>query len=208
MKPQWTTCPCKELVLVCISRQVKHSWTLSFMDSSWHGYTKTPHQTLTSIQVNANLKNQDLSTDLRWVAKRNRKSAPKFTQVANGRTFHAYKMTCDQLVPTSLGGPTCLGIWARPKSTQVIAGHNASPHKWVAKRNASRALVQNLHWPVSTCESVWPELKCREKRIKAGFSKIVTVKFCFASLNSRFASFHGRRQYTPTWRCTWICGQD
>ena len=130
-----TACPCKELVLVCISRQVKHSWTLSFRDSSWHGYTKTPHQTLTSIQVNANLKNQDLSTDLRWVAKRNRKSARKFTQVANGRTFHAYKMTCDQLVPTSLGGPTCLGIWARPKSRQVIAGHtNGWPNETQVER--------------------------------------------------------------------------
>ena len=41
-------------------------------------------------QVDASLQNQNLRTDLRWVAKRIRKSARKFTKVAKSRRFHAY----------------------------------------------------------------------------------------------------------------------
>ena len=42
------------------------------------------------MQVDASLQNQNLCTDLRWVAKRIRKSSRKFTQVAKCRKFHAY----------------------------------------------------------------------------------------------------------------------
>ena len=46
-------------------------------------YIKAPaKRTRKSMQVNANLQNQNLRTDLRWVAKRIHKSARKFTQVA------------------------------------------------------------------------------------------------------------------------------
>ena len=55
----------------------------------------------TDSQVDASLQNQNLRTDLRWVAKRIRKSARKFTQVAKGRKFHAYtvdlRSTCVDL---------------------------------------------------------------------------------------------------------------
>ena len=53
------------------------------------------------LQVHASLQNQNLRTDLRWVAKRIRKSARKFTQVAKSRKFHAYtvdlRSTCVDL---------------------------------------------------------------------------------------------------------------
>ena len=39
-------------------------------------------RTRKSMHVDASLQNQNLRTDLRWVAKRIRKSAHKFTQVA------------------------------------------------------------------------------------------------------------------------------
>ena len=65
-------------------------------------------------------------TDLRWAAKRIRKSAHKFTHVAKTRKFHAYTVTCEQLVSTCVEWPngeklasTCVRIWARPKSTQA-----------------------------------------------------------------------------------------
>ena len=81
----------------------------------------------TDSQVDASLQNQNLSTDLRWVAKRIRKSALKFTQVAKSQNFHAYtddlRSTCDQL---PLGGETvktCVdlrsNIAARSKSAHV-----------------------------------------------------------------------------------------
>ena len=45
-------------------------------------------RTRKSMQVDASLQNQSLRTDLRWVAKRIRKSARKFTQVAKSSKFH------------------------------------------------------------------------------------------------------------------------
>ena len=69
---------------------------------------------------------QSTCVDFRWVAKR-------------------WK-TCVYLRP-NLGSAK---VHASPrKSSQV----DASPRKWVAKRNASPKLA-------STCESVWPGLKC------------------------------------------------
>ena len=41
-------------------------------------------------QVDASLQNQNLRTDLPWVARWIHKSAHKFTQVAESRKFHAY----------------------------------------------------------------------------------------------------------------------
>ena len=49
------------------------------------------------MQVNPSLQNQKLRTDLRWAAKRIRKSALKFTQVAKGRKFHAYTVDGETL---------------------------------------------------------------------------------------------------------------
>ena len=203
MKPQWTTCPCKKLVLVCISRQVKHSWTLSLWTQvdtvilkSWPNSHINPSQ--------CKFAKPGLEHGL---AMGGQTESQVSSQVHASRERSYISRIQDDLWSTCADFVGWADLLRNLSSTEVKASHRRS-HKWVAKRNASRALVQNLHWPVSTCESVWPELKCREKWIKAGFSKIVTVKFCFASLNSRFASFHGRRQYTPTWRCTWICGQD
>ena len=45
----------------------------------------------TDSQVDASFQNQTICTDLRWVAKRIRKSALNFTQVAKSRKFHAYR---------------------------------------------------------------------------------------------------------------------
>ena len=61
--------------------------------------------------------------------------------------FTRIQLTCDQLVSTCVGWPngeklasTCVRVWARPKSTQVVANQR----KWVAKRNASWTQVKNL----------------------------------------------------------------
>ena len=64
-----------------------------------------------------------------------------FVSYASRKKSEIYiEMTCDQLVSTCVVWPndeklalTCVWIWARPKSTQVIA----RPRKWVVKRNAS-----------------------------------------------------------------------
>ena len=57
-------------------------------------------QTRKSTQVGASLQNQNLRTDLRWVAKRIHKSALKFKQIAKSVNFTHTQMTCDQLVST------------------------------------------------------------------------------------------------------------
>ena len=49
------------------------------------------------MQVDTSFQNQILRTDLRWVAKRIRKSARKFTQVAKSHEFHAYTVDLHQL---------------------------------------------------------------------------------------------------------------
>ena len=59
-------------------------------------------RTRKSMQVDASLQNQNLRTDLRWVAKRIcNYSARKFRQVAKNREFHAYavdlRSTCVDL---------------------------------------------------------------------------------------------------------------
>ena len=74
------------------------------------------------------LQNQNLRTDVRWVAKRIRKSARKFTQVPK---FVNYTLVL---------ASTCVGISARPKSLHV----HASQRKWAAKRNVSWTQVEYL----------------------------------------------------------------
>ena len=86
------------------------------------------------MQVDADLQNQNLRTDLRWVAKRIRKSARKFMQVAKSRKFHEYLSSAKQASERS-----------RWKSTHV-GGQTKR------KLNASLKFVL-------TCESVWPGLK-------------------------------------------------
>ena len=64
-----------------------------------------------------------------WWPNRFASRAHKFTQVGNFFKFHpTILLTCDQLVSTCVGWPnggklasTCIRIWARPKSTQIIA---------------------------------------------------------------------------------------
>ena len=65
------------------------------------------------MQVDASLQNQNLRSDLRWVAKRIRKSALKFTQVAKVVNFTFIQMTCDQLVPSASRklALTCESVW-------------------------------------------------------------------------------------------------
>ena len=62
-----------------------------------------------SMQVNASLLNQNLRTDLRWAAKRIRKSARKVRQVVN---FARFQLICHQL------GSTCVG---RPNSEKLTS---------------------------------------------------------------------------------------
>ena len=66
--------------------------------------------------------------------------------------FTHIQLTCDQLVSTCVGwrnaeklASTCVRIWARLKSSQVVT----SQGKWVAKRNASWTQVENLRWLAS-----------------------------------------------------------
>ena len=87
------------------------------------------------------VQNQNLRTNLRWVTKRIRKSARKFTQVAKSLNFRRIQMICDQLVSTCVGWPngeksawTCVQIWAPPKLTQVSG-------QTKRKLNASRKLA-------------------------------------------------------------------
>ena len=47
-------------------------------------------RTRKSMQVHASLRNQNLNTDLGWVAKQIHKSARKFMQVTKMRQSHAY----------------------------------------------------------------------------------------------------------------------
>ena len=90
----------------------------------------------TGSQVNAGLPNHNLRTDLRWVAKRVRKSTRKFTQVAKSRQFHAYtvdlRSTCVGLRWVAKRFKTCVDLRTNWTSTKVIATHR----KWMAKRNA------------------------------------------------------------------------
>ena len=104
-------------------------------------------------QVNASLQNQNLRTDLRWVGKRIRKSARKFTQDEKGRKFPHIHLTCDQLVSTCVGWPNGENLrrlayefdldQCQRKSSQVITSHRKQ-RKWVAKRNGSWTQVENL----------------------------------------------------------------
>ena len=57
------------------------------------------------MQVNVGLQNKNLRTDLRWVAKRIRKSARKFIQVAKSRKFHEYLSSTKRQVSAVDGSP-------------------------------------------------------------------------------------------------------
>ena len=56
--------------------------------------------------IDASFQNLNLRTDLRWAAKRIRKSAHKFTQVAKSRKFHAYTVDFQLTCRLALGGQT------------------------------------------------------------------------------------------------------
>ena len=58
-----------------------------------------------SMQVNTNFKNQNLRTDLRWVAKRIRTSARKSRKSKEVVNLTQLQLTCDQLVSTCVGWP-------------------------------------------------------------------------------------------------------
>ena len=81
--------------------------------------------------LDAILHNQNLRANLRWVAKRIRKSARK--------------ITCDQLVSTCAGCPngkklasTYVQIWAQPKSTQVDASRRKSMQVAASRRKSTQ----------------------------------------------------------------------
>ena len=90
----------------------------------------------TDSQVNSSQRksaNQNLHTDLRWVAKRIRKSARKFTQVAKSRKFHAYtvdlRSTCVDLRWVAKRRKTCVDLrTANLSSTKVSASHRKSTY--------------------------------------------------------------------------------
>ena len=118
------------------AREMWPSWILR-----WTGfvYERQPLKAAgqTDSRVDASLQNQNLRTDMRWVAKRIRKSQ----KVVN---FELIQLNCDQRWPNGEKlASTCVRIWARPKSTQVIASG------W-----PNEMQVEHL-----TCESVWPGLK-------------------------------------------------
>ena len=84
-------------------------------------------------------------TDLWWVAERI-DSRVQFTQVAIIRKLHAYtddlRSTCVDLRWITKRWKTCVRIWARSKSAQVI------PSGW-PNENASWTHVENLRWLAS-----------------------------------------------------------
>ena len=69
-----------------------------------------------SMQVNTNFKNQNLRTDLRWVAKRIRTSAHKSRKSKEVVNLTQLQLTCDQLVSTCVGWPNG---FARPLASHA-----------------------------------------------------------------------------------------
>ena len=117
------------------------------------------------MQVNPSLQNQKLRRDLRWAAKRIRKSTLKFTQVAKGRKFHAYTVDGENL------------------AHEFEFELDQSQSKQVAKRNARWTQVENLCWLASPLENVWMKqfLKkiLKTADVKSDTQLPVTVKKCF-----------------------------
>ena len=77
------------------------------------------------MQVDESLQNQNLRTNLWWVAKQIRKSAHKFTQVAKSRKFHAYtvdsRSTCVDLRWVAKWWKMCNDLRMNLSLTKVIA---------------------------------------------------------------------------------------
>ena len=101
------------------------------------------------MQVNASLQNQNLRTDLRWVAKRIRKSARKFTQVAKSRKFHVYtvdlRSICIDLHWVAKQWKTCVDLRTNLSSTKADA--SGWPNETQVERKSK------------TCEAYWPGFK-------------------------------------------------
>ena len=101
------------------------------------------------MQVDSSFQSQILRTDLRWVAKRKRKSqrAVNFAQV---------QRLAMSLCRLALGSQTVknlrrldVQIWARPKSTQV---GGQTKRKWVERKSTCEACVDLRVWLASALE--------------------------------------------------------
>ena len=83
------------------------------------------------------LENQNLHTSLRWVDKRIRKSACKFTKVAKSWNFTHIQLTCDQLAST------CVQIWAQPNSEVNTSGW---PNEMQVESKLKTCIDLQVHW--------------------------------------------------------------
>ena len=85
------------------------------------------------------------TTQLRWAAKRIRKSARKSQKVVN---FTRIQLTCDQVVSTCVGWPNNVNL--APTQLRTNLSSRTKVHG-----SSHRKSAWTLRWLASICESVW-----------------------------------------------------
>ena len=132
-----------------------------------------------------------LCMDLQWVAKQNHKLATSPHKLHKVVNIMHIKMTCDQAVLIKKNSDklvsTHVWIWTQAKSSQV----HVSQCKWVVKWNASWMQVKNLCRLASTCESIWPRPKGKNRINLTSIQVYTPMQKCNVALVNRFS---GRRQ--------------